>query len=91
MSRKVGFKELGSPILAMNARMHVIADQKITIDERLLKYDAVYDVIREFTRFLGVLAGNTLDTLSDITDQLSPYFDRRLVVNFLSIFCYTSL
>jgi len=39
----------------------------------------------ELTRFLGVLAGNTLDILSDITDQLSPYFDGGLVVNFLSI------
>ena len=30
----------------MNARMHTIADQTITIDVRLLRYDALYDVIR---------------------------------------------
>lgn len=30
----------------MNARMQAIEDQIITIDERLLKYDALYDVIR---------------------------------------------
>jgi len=30
----------------MNARMHAMADQKTTVDERLIKYDAAYDVIR---------------------------------------------
>jgi hypothetical protein len=39
----------------------------------------------ELTQYLGVLVGNTLDILSDITDQLSPYSDGGLVVHFLSI------
>jgi len=45
----------------------------------------------ELTRFLGILAGNNLDTLSNITGKLPPYFGGRLKVKFLSNFCYNSM